>query len=687
MFKKYIYIVIAAILIVIQSNAQIRPGGSGTNRQNGSDMSSNSDSQSTSKKNKAPQKRKIPSIIKTWEVLEHGTQLKKLELDTALTFYHVYQPIYKKSISNTFTGNNGGASISNDFFQRKYNSDFYFARSFDAYWITPSQINYFNTTTPYSLLDYSQSENRVTHNETRFNVFLSQNVNKKLNFEFIYNQTRSHGQYLNQENKFHNIGLVSSYISNNFLSHSNIIFNRLEGQENGGIDADQPLDGPKTTDEFTTPMDDATHKLQNNTLFTVNEYRLGKTIEADTTENSREVFIPRVGFIHEFEFSGNKRSFTKEDNSKDFFTKNYINTGLTNDNVRYNRLTNIFLIKFYEAPDRKFTFGKRAYIGHDEIRYHASSQLADLGAHPFPLIGSYFYSKSSSLDNQALTDKLFFSKQTNTFIGGGIFRNEGKFWQWEANGRIYLTGYRSGQTELSGIVNKPLKIGRDTTSLRIEGSLKTMVPEYFDSYFFSNNFIWKNNFDNINEMTIRSSIHSQLYKTTVGANYSLIGNYIYNNYEALPTQAGSELLMLSAYLNKDFESDHWVIRTQVLVQKANNENIIHLPAFAGFISFNYRTIISKVMHFQVGADTRYNSNFYADAYEPATARFYLQNTQLIGKYPYIDLHANLKLKRTRVFFILMNAGSGLVGNNYYVAPNYPYYRRTFRLGVSWSFYD
>jgi hypothetical protein len=188
-------------------------------------------------------------------------------------------------------------------------------------------------------------------------------------------------------------------------------------------------------------------------------------------------------------------------------------------------------------------------------------------------------------------------------------------------------------------------------------------------------------------MTIRSSIRSQEYKTTLGVNYSLIGNYIYNNEQALPTQTSKELLVLSAYLNKDIVRDHWVIRAQALVQKANNEDVIHLPAFAGFISLNYRTIVSKVMHFQLGADTRYNSNFYADAYDPATARFYLQNGKLIGKYPYIDLHANLKLKRTRVFFILMNAASGLVGNNYFSAPDYPYYRRTFRLGISWSFYD
>jgi hypothetical protein len=167
----------------------------------------------------------------------------------------------------------------------------------------------------------------------------------------------------------------------------------------------------------------------------------------------------------------------------------------------------------------------------------------------------------------------------------------------------------------------------------------------------------------------------------------LIGNYIYNDKNVLPAQAGSELLVLSAYLNKDFESDHWVVRMQGLIQKANNENMVHLPTFAGFASINYRTIVSKVLYFQLGADVRYNSAFYADAYDPGTSRFYLQNSQKIGNYPYVDLHANLKLKRTRIFFNLLNAGSGLVGNNYFVAPDYPYYRRTFRLGLAWSFYD
>jgi hypothetical protein len=298
------------------------------------------------------------------------------------------------------------------------------------------------------------------------------------------------------------------------------------------------------------------------------------------------------------------------------------------------------------------------YIGNDQLWYHI-----------VPALG--YYPK----------------KQSNTFVGGGIFREEGKFWQWGADGRIYLTGYRTGQTELHGYINKPLRIGRDTTSLRIEASLKTLVPDYFQNYFYSNYYQWTNHFNNINLMNVSSSIHSQEYKFTIGAHYSLIGNYIFNDTTAMPAQSGGQLLVLGAFVNKDFESRHWLIRTQMLTQKGSNENVLHLPAFATYISLNYRTLWSKVMHTQLGIDFRYNTAFYADAYQPATSSFYLQNNQKLGNYPFIDLHANLKLKRTRFFFLLLNAASGFVGNNYFVAPNYPYYRRTFRLGVAWSFYD
>jgi len=659
MSEKYFYILLVTLLIGIQVNAQFRPEGNASERSFGG---SNNQIQGTDSisgdETDSKKKPSIPSVIKVWQLEDLGANVKTSELDTTLTFFHIYHPFEQRSISNTFTGNNGGAYQSNDFFKRTYHSDFYFANSFDAYFLVPGQIKYFNTTTPYSVLDYTQSENRTSKNETRFNVIHSQNVNKKFNFEFLYNQTKSMGQYARQENKFHNIGLATTYISDKFLSHSNIIFNRLQVQENGGIEID-PGQSLKdfNTEDLIVRLEGTQNKVQNNNFFTTNEYRLGKNIEADSAEYIVDAFIPRVGFIHSLEYSGYKRKLTSDLRDTTFFANTYNDT-LAVDSTRYTRLTNIFQIKIYEAPDRKYTFGKRAYIGNDQLWYNFSTP------------GKYFP-----------------DKQSNTFVGGGVFRNEGKFWQWHADGRIYITGYRVGQTELNGTINKPLRIGADTTSLRLDASVKTLVPDYYDQYFFSNHFEWHNNFSNINEVRLGGNIHSQQYNLNVGANYALIGNYIYNNEEALPTQASSELMILAAYANKDFESKHWFIRTQLLAQKASNENYIHLPAMAGFVSMNYRTVLSKVMYTQLGIDTRYNTNFYADAYEPGTARFYLQNEQKIGNYPFVDLHVNLKLKRTRFYFRMMNVGSGLLGDNYYTALNYPYYRRTFRIGLAWSFYD
>ena len=612
-----------------------------------------------------PQPRRSPSEnitshIHSWQLKNYGALLEKTRVDTALNFYHVYNPIELNSISNIFTGNFGGAYEANNFFKRDGDSDFYFYRNFDLYALFPSDIKYFNTTTPYTLLDYSQSENKNVQNETRFNVFHSRNINKDFNFSFLYNQAKATGQYRNQENKFHTIGLYSSYQSDPFVSHFNILFNRLTNQENGGLSENNVnLNEFTETDSYLVNLESASSAIKNTTIFWNNEYRLGKTIEEeDSLGNIIETFIPRTGFFYQIEYSGNQRTYNDEEANLDFYPNTYIDSTATNDTVGYNRFTNIFQIRFYEAPDRKYAFSKRAFIGHDLIRIKMPVDT---------LLGKYKYS--------------------NVFVGGGISREEGKFWKWGGQGKFYITGYRLGQTELSAFIFKPIRIGKDTTSLKVSGNLNTIVPDYFEQRFKSNHYEWNKRFNNTKEMIIKGQIHSQEYNMTVGANYALIGNYIFNNQDAVPQQAGKEMLVLSAYLNKDFESKHWLLRTQFLWQKGSQESYLHLPDFCGYLSINYKTLWSKVMYTQIGVDARYNTEFYADAYDVATGRFYWQNQKKIGNFPFVDVHANLKLKRTRVFFQWLNAASGMLDGGFWAAPDSPLYRRTFRLGVAWSFYD
>ncbi len=607
------------------------------------------------------EKKKVPSIIRTWKLTGFGSDIEETELDTSLNFYQVYDPVFQRSFSNTYTGNLGGAYLSNSFFDRDPNSDFYFYRSFDAYAKFPETIRYFNTTTPYTLLDYSQSENKNVRTESRFNVFHSQNANSKFNFSFLYDQAKSTGQYQLQETKFHTIGLNTTYISDRFNSHFNVLFNRHEAQENGGLQPDQDLNEYDETETYLVNLADARSKLQNNTVSLVNEYKVGKTVEAKTEKGeSYEKFRPITGFIHQIEYSGNKRFYLDSEASSDFYPSAIYDSDSTRDTISYNRLTNIFQLKFYESPDRKFTFGKRAFVAYDAIT------VGIPGPESYATVKENYH---------------------NLYVGGGISRIEGEFWKWNAEGKIYLTGFRSGQTELSAYIYKPLKIGKDTTSLYVAGELNTIVPDPFMQKYRSNHYQWSNQFNNTNEMIIRSRINSKKYNVTIGLNYALISNYIYNNSSAHPDQGSKEMLVLSTYANKDMISRHWLIRTQLLWQNTTQADYLHLPAFTGYLSVGYKTVISKVMHTVLGFDVRYHTEFFADAYEPATGRFYWQNEQKIGNYPFIDLHANLKLKRTRAFFQLKNAGTGFLPGDFWSAPDYPLYRRTFRLGIAWSFYD
>lgn len=653
--KLTIFVFLAGILSVLGQIEDVSPENFGSYR---NPEEANQDSLD---QEEAAKKKRVPSVIRTWNLTGFGADMEETELDTALNFFQVYDPIFQRSFSNTYTGNLGGAYLSDDYFSREPMSDFYFYRSFDAYAKFPESIRFFNTTTPYTLLDYSQSENKNVRSESRFNVYHSQNTNPKFNFSFLYDQARSTGHYQLQETKFHTIGFNTTYVSDRFNSHFNLLFNRHEAQENGGLQAGQDLNEYDETETYLVNLADAWSKLQNNTVSFTNEYKIGKT-ENKTTEKGEEyeVFRPITGFIHQFEYSGNKRYYTDSNPRSGFYRNIYRDTITTSDTVSYNRLTNIFQLKFYEAPGRKFTFSKRAYAGYDMISIGMPGQE------------TYALNKENT---------------HNLFVGGGISRTEGEFWKWNAEGKIHLTGFRSGQTELNAYIYKPLKIGKDTTSLYVAGELNTIVPDHFIQDYRSNHYDWMNRFKNTNEMVIRSRIQSQEYKLTLGLNYALLSNYIYNDSLALPNQGSKEMLILAAYANKDFISRHWLIRTQLLWQNSSQEDYLHLPAFTGYLSLSYKTIISKVMHAILGFDVRYHTEFQADAYDPATGRFYWQDKQKIGNYPFIDLHANLKLKRTRAFFQLKNAASGFLPGDFWSAPDYPAYRRTFRLGIAWSFYD
>ncbi len=605
--------------------------------------------------------KEIKPEFQLWKLSEYGSFQDSTTLDTMIDFFQIYNPIFKKAITVTYVGNYGMSAMNNDFFHRESGVDFLFLQSRSFYLLTPQQVVYYNTHTPYTRLDFSQSENRTVKNETRFNIFHSQNVNPYLNLTLKMNIGKSTGQYNHQQSNNNYITFYSSYNKENINAYAGFISNLVKNNENGGLSSDSLIFNGVDSELLNVNLNASKSKFNSMYFYANGEYRFGKTIEIDSIS---EVFRPVFGILYDAVYQRNKQEFTEEETGENnFFPNTFFDDTYIKDSIRFNKLENTIQIKQYENANRKTSFGKRAFLGIENVNYSMPGKTSDIAAR---------------IDNN----------YNNLYAGGGIFRETGKFWTWNFSGKIYLLGRNIGQTELKGVISKPFRFfGDSIASLNIHGKLTNKVADPFQEEFYSNHYQWDNNFSMEQRMVAGGDIEIPKSKLKIGANYALINNFIYNNSEGIPSQTGNELLIISVFADKDFNFKNIHFRPQVLWQKASNEEYIHLPAFSTYVATYYQFIWSKVMHVQIGLDMRYNTMYYADKYSPATGLFYLQNKKKYGNFPYLDAYANLRLKRTTVFFKMMNFGTNFLNGEYITTPNYPMPRSTFRFGISWVFYD
>ena len=614
------------------------------------------------------EERKIDPAIKLWYLKGYGAFKDSTKLDTLQDYIHIYNPVFKNAVSAAYVGNYGTPYQNNDFFNRESNVDFLFLRSREAYLLTPENLKYYNTRTPYTLLDFTQSENRSRKNETRFNVLHTQNINPYLNFAFRFDQARSMGQYKNQASSNNSVSLYSNYNKDKLNIHGGFITSSIKNDENGGLTEDQLIFDEGDTDLLNVNLVSSRSGLGSTYIFTTGEYKFGTYIfpdsESEEEADSVKLFRPFAGLLYSFEYQNHYKEFIdEEDSTNTYFPVSYYGPEYTKDSIRFGMIKNIIQIKQYENPDRKTSFGKRAFLGQEYVKV-----------------------ASPGVSGGANSNRL--KKYSNVYAGGGIFRRSGRFWQWNAEGRIFLIGRNTGQTELTGLVKKPLSLlGDSTSSFNINGKIENIVPDYFQEQFYSNHIKWQQDLKMEQRMTVKANVTIPARKFQLSGNYAVINKFMYNDTIGIPVQHDGQLLVLSAYADKDFNYRNLHFRTRLLWQKSSNEEILHLPDFSTFVSAYYKFIVSKVLFTQIGIDLRYFTEYYADKYDPSTGFFYLQDYKKVGDFPYIDAYVNLRLKRTRIFFKMINLGNSFIEKEYFTTPHYPMNRMTFRMGFSWAFYD
>ena len=416
--------------------------------------------------------------------------------------------------------------------------------AFDVYKWKLSEVRFFNTTRPYSELNYMLGS-RV---EQMISLIHTQNIKPNWNFLFQYRLINSPGSFQNQNSNHNNYLLSSKYQSKN-LRYNNyfvLLSNKLQAYENGGIiDTTDILNDPDfkerynintriggkkvfSTNFFGNKINTG-NKYSETTLLFRQQYDFGKKDSLVTDSTIIPLFFPRLRFEHTLQFDRN--SYTFQDNAGDsLYYRAYYDTALrdANDTAlfsdKWKLLNNDFSI--YQFPDAK-------------------------NLHQFIKLGLLVQTITGTLSSGKLN---FF----NT-AGHAEYRNKTKNQRWDiqANGRLFFTGYNSGDYEAHIRLQSLLSKKAGSLELGFENTSRT--PSFmFDSR--SSFYLMKSvvNLKKENNTHLFASYFLPSFKMKLTGHYYLVTNYTYlDNYFEV-NQESSLFNLLQIAVEKTIRiGNHW----------------------------------------------------------------------------------------------------------------------------------
>ncbi len=160
---------------------------------------------------------------------------------------------------------------------------------------------------------------------------------------------------------------------------------------------------------------------------------------------------------------------------------------------------------------------------------------------------------------------------------------------------------------------------------------------------------------------------------------------------AKPHQAAAHANVMVIDADLDFAPGmgiHWD-NTIVFAQTFGPEaNAFKVPDFMINSKLYYaRETESGNAVLETGIDLHAKTSYKADAYDPVTQQFYVQDAFTVYSYPVVDLFCNFRISSFVGFAKLSHINEYVPSPSYFVTPFYPGQRLAFDVGFNWSFFD
>lgn len=581
------------------------------------------------------------------------------------------------TIAGSHHGSFATPFISHIYADRTNKSSFLFMKPYEHWIKYPEDFIFVNTTKLYSNIKYLTTTGDDKSQEEDFQFTFTGNLNKKFNIGADYEILYSRGYYNRSSSRSKLANIFSNYISPKYEAFFKTSFNFIEHFENGGITDDryitQPLlmsGGLKEYESLNIPvfLSDARSLINNQQVFLNHKYNIGfnRKNKQDTLKTE---FVPVTSITHTLMIDRNRKSYYSKSVNRQYYDSAYISNKYTADSSAVLNIRNTLGITLKEGFHEWAKMGLSGFIEHDFSKYSYYSPTAELK------------------DTTNVFSGISHKNESNIWAGGELFKRQGSILTYSALAKICVLGDYIGDFNIEGDINTEFKIFNKPVYLNAKGFLRNSNPDFFIKNYYSNHFIWNNDFKN----EYITKLSGNLDIPALGFKFKLmvenLTNHVYFNNSALPEQIDGSTQVLSANLNQKLRLGilHW---DNDIVYQVSSDNLrLPLPTLSIYSNLYIKTILSKVLTTYLGVDCRYFSEYYANSYMPATGQFYTQQNVKIGNYPYMNAYGNFHLKRMRFFVMYSHLSRFFADPNYFSTPHYPLNPAALRVGLSWNFYD